>query len=128
MQVYNAMQAVLQGEGGLPDEPVRVVNTEGSTLGGSSGTDSTFDSAGSRMSHVSGGLMSAGTAYGSADNSMASSGMHNVTGNGYGNSSGVTNGAGIVNGNNGAASGTATGNGVNTGVRISRGNTALTRM
>ncbi len=128
MQVYNAMQAVLQGEGGLPDEPVRVVNTEGSTLGGSSGTDSTFDSAGSRMSHVSGGLMSAGTAYGSADNSMASSGMHNVTGNGNGNSSGVTNGAGIVNGNNCAASGTATGNGVNTGVRISRGNTALTRM
>lgn len=126
MQVYNAMQAVLQGEGGLPDEPVRVVNTEGSTLGGSSGTDSTFDSAGSRMSHVSGGMMSAGTAYGSAYNSMASRGMHNVTGNGNGN--GVANGAGIVNGNNGAASGTATGNGVNTGVRISRGNTALTRM
>ncbi|DBA87503.1 TPA: protein kinase activity protein [Trebouxia sp. C0004] len=123
-QVYNAMQAVLQGEGGLPDEPVRVVNTEGSTLGGSSGTDSTFDSAGSRISHVSGGIMSAGTAYGSAKNSMASSGMHNVNGNG----NGVTNGTGIVNGNNGAASGTATGNGINTGVRISRGNTALNRI
>ena len=78
------------------------------------------------MSHVSGGMMSAGTAYGSAYNSMASRGMHNVTGNGNGN--GVANGAGIVNGNNGAASSTATGNGVNTGVRISRGNTALTRM
>ena len=126
MQVYSAMQAVLQGEGGLPDEPVRVVNLEGSTLGGSSGKDSTFDSAGSRMSHVSGGMMSAGTAYGSANNSMASSGMHNVTGNGNGN--GVTNGDGVVNGNNGAASGTATGNGIDTGVRISRGNTALTRM
>ena len=125
MQVYNAMQAVLQGEGGLPDEPVRVVNTEGSTLGGSSGTDSTFDSAGSRMSHVSGGMMSSGTAYGSPYNSMASCGMHYVNGNG----NGVTNGAGIVNGNNnGAASGTATGNGINTGVRISRGNTALNRM
>ena len=123
MQVYNAMQAVLQGEGGLPDEPVRVVNTEGSTLGGSSGTDSTFDSAGSRMSHVSGGMMSAGTAYGSANNSIASSGMHNVNGNG----NGVTYGSGMLNGNNGAAS-TATGNGINTGVRISRGNTALTRM
>ena len=122
MQVYNAMQAVLQGEGGLPDEPVRVVNTEGSTLGGSSGTDSTFDSAGSRMSHGSGGMTSAGTVYGSANNSMASSGMYNVTGNG--NGSGVTNGAGIVNGNNSAA----TGNGINSGVRISRGNTALTRM
>ena len=57
-QVYTAMMAVLKGEGGLPDEPVRVVNTD--PTWGSSATDSTFDSAGSRMSNTGGSMVSDG--------------------------------------------------------------------
>lgn len=110
-QVYTAMQTMLKNEGGLPDEPVRVVNTTDSTFQGSSGTDSTFDSAGSRMSAVSQGVAPTGMV--TANNSIVSDG-------GY-----TSYGIGPVAGNNNGA-GAGTGNGVNNGVRISRGNTALT--
>lgn len=58
-QVYNTMMTVLQGEGGLPNEPVRVVNTDpawGSSP--SSATDSTFDSIGSKLSSRNDNTMS----------------------------------------------------------------------
>lgn len=43
-QVYDTMQAVLQGERGLPTEPVRVVNTDPrlGSMNGSIGTDTTY--------------------------------------------------------------------------------------
>lgn len=50
-QVYSTMMGVLQGEGGLPDEPVRVVNTDsawGSSPSSSAATDTTYDSVGSK--------------------------------------------------------------------------------
>lgn len=54
-QVYSSMMTILQGEGGLPDEPVRVVNTDPRAFrsGRSSNehsmtTDSTYDSVGSK--------------------------------------------------------------------------------
>ena len=126
-QVYDAMQAVLKGEGGLPDEPVRVVNTD--PTWGSSGTDSTFDSAGSRMSYATGSMtsnatdsrMSTATAPATAPaavpaNSIAAAGVSgpvDISGARFPNGNGVRFG-------NGNGSGAAT-----SGVRISRGNTAL---
>ena len=45
-QVYDAMQAILQGERGLPTEPVRVVNTDPrlGSLDSGTGTDTTYSS------------------------------------------------------------------------------------
>ena len=64
-QVYNTMMTVLQGEGGLPNEPVRVVNTDptwgsspSTATTSSSTTASTFDSAGSKLSSRNGTPMS----------------------------------------------------------------------
>ena len=119
-QVYDTMQGVLQGEGGLigaTTEPVRVVNTD--PTWGSSGTDSTYDSAGSRVSSVGGyGAVSGG--YGATNAN---------TGYGAANGNAVNGGYGIANGNNvsraapvgvtNGAAGTAAPAG---GVRISRGN------
>ena len=58
-QVYAAMMTMLEGEGGLPDEPIRVVNTEPHGLGSSrsSATNSTYDSVGSRPSGSFGNTM-----------------------------------------------------------------------
>lgn len=108
-QVFDTMQGVLKGEGGLigaTSEPVRVVNTD--PTWGSSATDSTYDSAGSRVSSAGG--------YGTT----------NVNG-GYGisNSNGVANG---VNGSvpvsapNGAPNRAANAAAPAGGVRISRTN------
>lgn len=60
-QVYSTMMGVLQGEGGLPDEPVRVVNTDsawGSSPSSSAATDSTYDSVGSKPPGSNGNTMS----------------------------------------------------------------------
>ncbi|KAL3148068.1 hypothetical protein ABBQ38_014354 [Trebouxia sp. C0009 RCD-2024] len=59
-QVYASMMTMLEGEGGLPDEPVRVVNTDPHALGSgrSSGTDSTYDSVGSKPYSSFGNTMS----------------------------------------------------------------------
>lgn len=59
-QVYTTMMGVLQGEGGLPDEPVRVVNTDpawGSSPS-SAATDSTYDSVASKPPSSNGNTMS----------------------------------------------------------------------
>lgn len=59
-QVYSTMMGVLQGEGGLPDEPVRVVNTDsawGSSPSSSAATDSTYDSVGSKLLGSNGSTM-----------------------------------------------------------------------
>ena len=112
-RVYDTMQGMLQGEGGLPNEPVRVVNTD--PTWGSSGTDSTYDSVGSRVSSAGG--------YGSA-----SSGYGIANGNGFANGNeGAVSNATVANGNGAvaapiAASTTADAAAPASGVRISRGN------